>query len=1197
LFTAPEQTDLERTVEFTYTVKDDDGALSESAKVTLIVTRPNAQPMAVDDSFEVTTDAPSELDVTANDTDSDGEIDPSSIAFGVSAPLYGSIQIDPVSGLITYLPNEGVEAGTEDRFTYVVGDDQGMVSEPATVTVRFKNLPPTAIDDSIDIPWGTSALLNVLANDTDVDGTVDAASVTVPDDELQSALGTVSVESETGVVTYTPRQTTLIGSVDTFSYTISDNMGLVSDPGKVVVNIVADIEASVQLGDTVSFSVFEPFDGSTAGLTINTNFDDIFGAGSLGYISLDSSSGVMSFSPYGETGVATFRYQLVGPQGPASRVLTVSILIAQDGSESPNLSPVADAGLDQTVFEGTSVTLDGGLSGDADGSIANYLWTDEGGYEVGTGVSPVLSDLSVGVNTITLLVTDNDGATSSDSVLINVLMPESLAPSAIDDAFSAAPGGTTKIFVTANDTVGVEGRTLDTSSLVITSPASLGTATVVNDGSQGGHVSYAAPTGFTGTDTFTYTVSDNEGDVSNEATVTITIPSDSGPVLITNDDGFNSTITVDRGNPVVVNVLANDTINQGIPLSAVSIEIEAQPSSGAVVVNSDRTITYTSAADTSTTMAVTFTYLLRYQDEVSNVSTVQVSVVDLAVPLAEHRSGQTFLTWEETAPSDEYHVYRSTAPITKSNLGSANRLTDRWGPLASNTTFNRHGGNNAPLNYVITDLGDPLGDDEGLFVYTSQPGEDGLAYYAVTTVRNGVEDVSSLRASNAVSESVSTPRDVLTVSVNGGLGRVYTQYMDYSNWNPTFNGYAYNYSVALPSNYDAAKSYPLTVELHAYGESYKFRNNAEFDWEVIQLFPHDPGVSYGLVPSWWYGYASEHDYRTEGVPTSGTIENFTEQRVMRAIDELILLDDVNVDEQLIHVIGNSMGASGALSLGMRYPSLISGIYASQPMTNYGASTFANAELRDMWGSTSDNLPIVNRGPRSTDISLYGEDGVQSIGVWNWMNHPQQLIDRRGDEFAYLMTSHGKQDTIIDWETQGKPLVQAITDARVGFSAVYNEKPHTWANFDAVVKSMFGLGQLGVLEPFPWKYPLELSFPAIQNASGSGPISPDPNDSPSILNIGVDTYNLDFEWDTNIVDTTNTYGITIWSTGVAQTADITPRRTKSFNVNAGDQCNWTVINLIDNSSVTGVVSADLDSLVTVKDVQIEAGAGTRLRIEC
>jgi hypothetical protein len=163
--------------------------------------------------------------------------------------------------------------------------------------------------------------------------------------------------------------------------------------------------------------------------------------------------------------------------------------------------------------------------------------------------------------------------------------------------------------------------------------------------------------------------------------------------------------------------------------------------------------------------------------------------------------------------------------------------------------------------------------------------------------------------------------------------------------------------------------------------------------------------------------------------------------------------------------------------------------------------------------------------------------------------------------------------------------------------VYNEKPHTWANFDAVVKSMFGLGQLGVLEPFPWKYPLELSFPAIQNASGSGPISPDPNDSPSILNIGVDTYNLDFEWDTNIVDTTNTYGITIWSTGVAQTADITPRRTKSFNVNAGDQCNWTVINLIDNSSVTGVVSADLDSLVTVKDVQIEAGAGTRLRIEC
>ena len=51
-----------------------------------------------------------------------------------------------------------------------------------------------------------------------------------------------------------------------------------------------------------------------------------------------------------------------------------------------NLPPTADAGVDQTVNEGDTVTLDGSNSSDSDGTIAAYLWEQTGrqsGFPVG----------------------------------------------------------------------------------------------------------------------------------------------------------------------------------------------------------------------------------------------------------------------------------------------------------------------------------------------------------------------------------------------------------------------------------------------------------------------------------------------------------------------------------------------------------------------------------------------------------------------------------------------------------------------------------------------------------------------------------------------------------------------------------------------------------------------------------------------
>ncbi|MGF1453674.1 MAG: PKD domain-containing protein [Opitutales bacterium] len=96
-----------------------------------------------------------------------------------------------------------------------------------------------------------------------------------------------------------------------------------------------------------------------------------------------------------------------------------------------NNAPVADAGPDQTVTDGDdsgseSVSLNGSASSDSDGTLTSYVWT-EGGSQIATGVAPTVS-LGVGTHTISLTVTDDDGASDTDTLVVTV---------------NPAPGGST----------------------------------------------------------------------------------------------------------------------------------------------------------------------------------------------------------------------------------------------------------------------------------------------------------------------------------------------------------------------------------------------------------------------------------------------------------------------------------------------------------------------------------------------------------------------------------------------------------------------------------------------------------------------------------------------------------------------------------------------------------------------------------
>jgi hypothetical protein len=99
-----------------------------------------------------------------------------------------------------------------------------------------------------------------------------------------------------------------------------------------------------------------------------------------------------------------------------------------DCNESVNMPPTADAGPDQTVDEGSTVTLDGSNSWDDDGTIVSYDWTQIGGVAVTLSetwtAQPIFTAPDVGSEWILLTfqvtITDDGGLQSQDTCIVQV---------------------------------------------------------------------------------------------------------------------------------------------------------------------------------------------------------------------------------------------------------------------------------------------------------------------------------------------------------------------------------------------------------------------------------------------------------------------------------------------------------------------------------------------------------------------------------------------------------------------------------------------------------------------------------------------------------------------------------------------------------------------------------------------------------
>jgi hypothetical protein len=153
----------------------------------------------------------------------------------------------------------------------------------------------------------------------------------------------------------------------------------------------------------------------------NSTVISFFGQAGNGIVTLNSN-GTLTYSPrLNFNGHDSFPYRISdGRLQSTNATVILSVTPVND-------PPQANAGPDQNVKEKSNVSLSGSLSSDPDGDNLTYNWTQKNGPAVdldnANGIAPSFGAPSVSKNSslvFELKVTDGSGASSTDSVKINV---------------------------------------------------------------------------------------------------------------------------------------------------------------------------------------------------------------------------------------------------------------------------------------------------------------------------------------------------------------------------------------------------------------------------------------------------------------------------------------------------------------------------------------------------------------------------------------------------------------------------------------------------------------------------------------------------------------------------------------------------------------------------------------------------------
>jgi len=120
---------------------------------------------------------------------------------GVDTALFTATVTDSDNDIVTFTPV--ADAYGSDAITLTLTDSGGKTAtQDITVTLNPVNDPPVANDDSDTTPEDTPVSTNVVANDTDVDGTVAPTTVTIVNGPSNGS----TLNNGDGTVTYTPNE-------------------------------------------------------------------------------------------------------------------------------------------------------------------------------------------------------------------------------------------------------------------------------------------------------------------------------------------------------------------------------------------------------------------------------------------------------------------------------------------------------------------------------------------------------------------------------------------------------------------------------------------------------------------------------------------------------------------------------------------------------------------------------------------------------------------------------------------------------------------------------------------------------------------------------------------------------------------------------------------------------------------------------
>ncbi|WP_140390658.1 tandem-95 repeat protein, partial [Vibrio parahaemolyticus] len=507
----------------TFTATDPSGeSISQTVNFTVA---PVADIVA--DKATVVEDTPTIIKVLGNDTfEDDGKV----VSLDTNnGPANGTVSVNP-DGSVTYTPNDNYVG--KDTFTYIV--TSGGVSESTTVEVNVTpvNDAPVAKDDIATTQEDTAVTIDVLPNDTDVDGDkLSIQSASVP--EAQG-----KVEIVDGKLVFTPAEN-FNGDAE-ITYTVTD--GALTDQATVKVTVNAVNDTPVVESNIADQALAEDFTPYT--IDLNTAFSDVdnvdgeltFSVSGNSNIQVAIVNGIATITPTADwNGSETLTFTATDPSGESVSqtvnftVASVADIVADKATVVEDTPTIINV-LSNDTFESTDkvVSLDAD-NGPKNGSV---IVNNDG------TVTYTPDDNYVGKDTFTYVVTSG-GVSESTTVTVNVT-PVNDAPVAKDDIATTQEDTAVTIDVLPNDT-DIDGDTLRIDSASV--PSDQGTVEIVD-----GKLVFTPAENFNGDAEITYTVTD--GELTDEAKVSVTVnPVNDAP-----------TIKVDAVESITENAVSTDTV-------------------------------------------------------------------------------------------------------------------------------------------------------------------------------------------------------------------------------------------------------------------------------------------------------------------------------------------------------------------------------------------------------------------------------------------------------------------------------------------------------------------------------------------------------------------------------------------------------------------------------------------------------------